>query len=50
MSEPSSPLWRYVPLGDFEPPPWPATETRGDIDKNQAAHWQGTLKVGFTVE
>jgi dodecin len=26
------------------------TETRGDIDKNQVAHWQVTLKVGFTVE
>jgi len=25
-------------------------ETRGDIDKNQVAHWQVTLKVGFTVE
>lgn len=26
------------------------TETRGDIDKNQVAHWQVTVKVGFTVE
>ena len=26
------------------------TETRGDIDKNHVAHWQVTLKVGFTVE
>ena len=26
------------------------TETRGDIDKNRVAHWQVTLKVGFTVE
>ena len=26
------------------------TETRGDIDQNQVAHWQVTLKVGFTVE
>ncbi len=26
------------------------TETRGDIDKNQVADWQVTLKVGFTVE
>ncbi len=25
-------------------------ETRGDIDKNQVARWQVTLKVGFTVE
>lgn len=25
-------------------------ETRGDIDKNRVAHWQVTLKVGFTVE
>lgn len=25
-------------------------ETRGNIDKNQVAHWQVTLKVGFTVE
>jgi dodecin len=25
-------------------------ETRGDIDKNQVAHWQVTIKVGFTVE
>lgn len=26
------------------------TETRGDIDKNRVAHWQVTLKAGFTVE
>jgi len=26
------------------------TETRGDIDKQRVAHWQVTLKVGFTVE
>ncbi len=26
------------------------TETRGDIDKDHVAHWQVTLKVGFTVE
>lgn len=26
------------------------TETRGDIDQNRVAHWQVTLKVGFTVE
>ena len=26
------------------------TETRGDINKNQVAHWQVTVKVGFTVE
>ena len=25
-------------------------ETRGDIGKNQVAHWQVTVKVGFTVE
>jgi len=25
-------------------------ETRGDIDKNRVAHWQVTLKAGFTVE
>lgn len=25
-------------------------ETRGDIEKNKVAHWQVTLKVGFTVE
>lgn len=26
------------------------TETRGDIAKNRVAHWQVTLKAGFTVE
>lgn len=25
-------------------------ETRGSIEKNQVAHWQVTIKVGFTVE
>lgn len=25
-------------------------ETRGDIGKNRVAHWQVTLKVGFTVQ
>ena len=25
------------------------TETRGDIDKNKAAHWQVTVKIGFTL-
>ena len=25
-------------------------ETRGDIDGNRVAHWQVTVKVGFTVE
>ena len=26
------------------------TEIRGDIDKKKVAHWQITLKAGFTVE
>lgn len=26
------------------------TETRGAIEKHRVAHWQVTLKVGFTVE
>ena len=26
------------------------TEIRGDIDKQKVAHWQITLKAGFTVE
>ena len=26
------------------------TEIRGDIDKKKVAHWQVTLKAGFTVE
>jgi dodecin len=25
-------------------------ETRGDIEVDRVAHWQVTLKVGFTVE
>lgn len=25
-------------------------ETRGSIEKNQVAHWQVTIKVGFTVD
>ncbi|MDT7043742.1 dodecin family protein [Candidatus Nitronereus thalassa] len=25
-------------------------ETRGDIDQGKVAHWQVTLKVGFTLE
>lgn len=25
-------------------------ETRGSIEQNQVAHWQVTVKVGFTVE
>lgn len=25
-------------------------ETRGYIDNNQVAHWQVTIKVGFTLE
>jgi flavin-binding protein dodecin len=25
-------------------------ETRGNIEKNRVAHWQVTIKVGFTVE
>ena len=25
-------------------------EIRGEIEKNQVAHWQVTLKAGFTVE
>ncbi|MCL4218183.1 MAG: dodecin family protein [Candidatus Hydrogenedentes bacterium] len=25
------------------------TETRGDIDNNKAAHWQVTVKIGFTL-
>ena len=25
-------------------------DTRGDIEKNHVAHWQVTIKVGFTVE
>jgi flavin-binding protein dodecin len=26
------------------------TETRGQIEDNKVAHWQVTLKIGFTVE
>lgn len=26
------------------------TETRGHIDNNKVAHWQVTLKIGFTLE
>jgi flavin-binding protein dodecin len=26
------------------------TETRGDIENNRVAHWQVTLKVGFTLD
>ena len=26
------------------------TETRGDIDHNKVAHWQVTIKAGFTLE
>ena len=26
------------------------TEIRGDVAKNKVAHWQITLKAGFTVE
>ena len=26
------------------------TETRGQIDGGQVAHWQVTLKIGFTLE
>jgi flavin-binding protein dodecin len=26
------------------------TETRGDIDNNAVAHWQVTIKVGFTLD
>ena len=25
-------------------------ETRGEIDGNKVAHWQVTLKIGFTIE
>lgn len=25
-------------------------ETRGEIDQNKVAHWQVTLKIGFTIE
>jgi dodecin len=25
-------------------------DTRGHIDKNKVAHWQVTIKVGFTLE
>ncbi|MEX2015283.1 MAG: dodecin [Candidatus Hydrogenedentales bacterium] len=26
------------------------TETRGHIDNNKLAHWQVTLKIGFTMD
>jgi flavin-binding protein dodecin len=26
------------------------TETRGQIENNQIAHWQVTIKVGFTLD
>lgn len=26
------------------------TETRGHIDNNKIAHWQVTLKIGFTLD
>jgi len=26
------------------------TETRGHIEKNKVAHWQVTVKVGFTLD
>ncbi len=26
------------------------TETRGSIEKGKVAHWQVTIKVGFTLE
>jgi dodecin len=26
------------------------TETRGDIENGKVAHWQVTLKIGFTLE
>jgi flavin-binding protein dodecin len=26
------------------------TETRGQIDEGRIAHWQVTLKIGFTLE
>ena len=26
------------------------TETRGDVEKGKVAHWQVTLKIGFTLE
>jgi len=25
-------------------------ETRGQIEQNKVAHWQVTLKIGFTIE
>jgi flavin-binding protein dodecin len=25
-------------------------ETRGEIENNKVAHWQVTLKIGFTIE
>jgi dodecin len=26
------------------------TDTRGHIDNNQVAHWQVTIKIGFTLD
>ena len=26
------------------------TETRGNVDRGKVAHWQVTLKIGFTLE
>ncbi|NIT59383.1 MAG: hypothetical protein GWN00_25130, partial [Aliifodinibius sp.] len=26
------------------------TETRGQIDNQQIAHWQVTVKIGFTID
>jgi flavin-binding protein dodecin len=26
------------------------TETRGDVENGKIAHWQVTLKIGFTLE
>jgi len=26
------------------------TETRGDVENGKVAHWQVTLKIGFTLE
>ena len=26
------------------------TETRGEIEKGKVAHWQVTMKVGFTLD
>ena len=26
------------------------TETRGDVENGEVAHWQVTLKIGFTLD